>query len=81
MDTVAEIFDKIMQARKWQKQELAEFIDVDPSTLSQKLGAHWNRHWQVFVKLLPLLVELKIISSKELYGRPSDKKAGSASIT
>ena len=72
MDNVEQVFERIMVAKKWQKQQLAEYIDVDPSTLSQKLGTHWNAHWRIFVKLLPLMVELKIINPKQLYGM-SDK--------
>jgi hypothetical protein len=66
MDSVEEIFDRIMEGEKWQKQELAEYIDVDPSTLSQKLGRHWNIHFRVFRKLLPLMLKFKIIKQEEL---------------
>jgi transcriptional regulator with XRE-family HTH domain len=44
MQTVEQIFERIREAKNWQKQQLAEYIDVDPSTLSQKLGKHWNIH-------------------------------------
>jgi transcriptional regulator with XRE-family HTH domain len=67
MDTVEEIFAKICEAQKWQKQELAEYIDVDPSTLSQKLGRHWNIHFRVFRRLLPFMLKLKIIKPDELH--------------
>jgi transcriptional regulator with XRE-family HTH domain len=66
MDTVEEVFDQIMKAKNWEKQELAEYIGVHPSTLSQKLGAHWNAHWRVFIRLLPLMLKLKIIGPAEL---------------
>jgi hypothetical protein len=66
MDTVEEIFGKIMEAQNWQKQQLADYIAVDRSTLSQKLGRHWNIHFRVFVRLLPFMLKLKIIKPEQL---------------
>jgi hypothetical protein len=66
MDSVEQIFEKVMTGKKWNKQQLAQYIGVHSSTLSQKLGTEWNNHWRVFRRLLPLLVELKIINPKEL---------------
>jgi len=57
MDTVEQIFEKIMIERNWDKQQLAEYIGVHPSVLSQKLGTQWNAHWRIFVKLLPDLID------------------------
>lgn len=72
METVEQIFEKIMAERNWEKQELAEYIGVHPSVLSQKLGTQWNAHWRIFVKLLPDLIALKIIDRKLVY-ETSDK--------
>lgn len=71
MDTVEQIFEKIMVERNWEKQQLAEYIGVHPSVLSQKLGSQWNAHWRIFVKLLPDMIELKIIDRRLVM---SDKK-------
>lgn len=73
METVEQIFEKIMTERNWEKQELAEYIGVHPSVLSQKLGTQWNAHWRIFVKLLPDLIALKIIDLKIIY-TTSDKR-------
>lgn len=83
METVEDIFKRIMDAQKWEKQQLAEHIGVHPSTLSQKLGTHWNAHWRVFVKLLPLMIKLQIIRREQLdltsdiVGPDSDNTGGS----
>jgi hypothetical protein len=77
METVEQVFERICKEKNWEKQELAEYIDVHPSTLSQKLGAHWNAHWRVFLKLLPILVQLNIINLEQLH-ETSDKVAQSA---
>ena len=73
METVEQIFEKIMLERNWDKQQLAEYIGVHPSVLSQKLGTQWNAHWRIFVKLLPDMIALKIIDNK-LRCATSDKK-------
>lgn len=72
MDTVEQIFDKIMKANSWNKQQFAKQAGMDSTILSQKLGTQWNAHWRVFVKLLPLMVRLGIITHEQLYG-VSDK--------
>lgn len=75
METVAEVFDRIMAAKQWNKRQLAKHMGIDSSILSQKLGAEWNHHWRVFVKLLPIMLELKILKQEQLYSASDNDTA------
>lgn len=70
--TVEKIFDLIMADKKMSKQEFAAYIGYNASKMSQKFGTTWDMHWRVFVKLLPDLVQLKIINPNLL--KTSDNK-------
>lgn len=78
--TVEQIFDRVMELRGVNKKQFAAYLEVDGSVMSSKLGAKWNLHWRIFMKLLPDLVELKIITREHLGptsdndGEPKNKK-------
>lgn len=82
METVEEVFEKVRAARDWNKEQLADYIGVHPSVLSSKLGAHWNLHFRIFMKLLPDLVEVGVIDCKSVcgHGGTSDKTGGPKGI-
>lgn len=67
MDSVEQLFERVMKAMDWNKQQLAAHLGLDSTILSQKLGRHWNSHWRVFIRLLPLLLQLKIVTSTGEY--------------
>lgn len=67
MDSVEQVFERIMKAQNWKKQDLAAYLEIDSTILSQKLGAHWNAHWRAFMRLLPLMLQLKIVTQDGVY--------------
>lgn len=66
LPTVEEVFDQIMAGRQWNKKELAAYLGINQSVMSQKLGAQWNLHWRIFVKLLPDLIQFKVLGKEHL---------------
>jgi hypothetical protein len=53
--------------KRWRQEDLAEFLGVDPSTVS-KMGQGWELHWQCFLKLLPYFMEYDVLTERNLHG-------------
>ncbi len=72
--TLREAIDAVMIEKDWDQTELGTHIGAPQSMVSRmRKGDDWELHWQVFLRLLRLLVTLKIIGRAELYAT-SDKK-------
>ncbi len=74
--TLREAIDAVMVEKDWDQTELGMHIGAPQSMVSRmRKGDDWELHWQVFLRLLRLLVTLKIIGRSELYSTTSDKNA------
>jgi len=72
--TLREAIDAVMIEKDWDQTELGAHIGAPQSMVSRmRKGDDWELHWQVFLRLLRLLVTLKIISRAEL-SATSDKR-------
>lgn len=62
-----ETVNEILEKKSWRQEDLANFLGFDPSTVSKMgTGAQWEAHWQAFVKLLPILLELDLLEERDL---------------
>lgn len=57
----------VMEKKKWRQEDLAEYLGIDPSTVS-KMGTGWELHWQSFLKLLPYFAKYDVIQEHDLHG-------------
>jgi DNA-binding XRE family transcriptional regulator len=62
-----EAIDVVRQQNDWRQEDLADFLGLDPSTVS-KMGKGWELHWQSFLKLLPFFTKYKVLTDHELRG-------------
>lgn len=61
------VIDRVMKANDWDQTDLGKQLGTYQSMVSRmRKGDDWEIHWQVFLKLLPLIAELKMIRYKEL---------------
>ena len=70
-----ETIDEIMRRKNWKQKDVAAYLDLDPSTLST-IGKQWESHWQSFIKLLPLCIELDLIKERDLLPPRRDTGSG-----
>ena len=64
---LTEVLDKILQIKKLTQAELGERIGASQSVVSKmRTGSDWATHWQIFLKLLPLCLELELIQERDL---------------
>lgn len=75
-----ETIDRIIQKKSWAQKDVAAYMGVDPSSLSN-LGSQWEAHWEAFMKLLPLCIELDLITERDLLCRKRDPKNTQSNLT
>ena len=64
---LSEILDGILQAKKLTQAELGERIGASQSVVSKmRSGSDWATHWRIFLKLLPMCIELDLIEGRDL---------------
>lgn len=74
--TLREAIDAVMIKKDWDQTELGAHIGAPQSMVSRmRKGDDWELHWQVFLRLLRLLIALKIIGRAELNGTSDNVKA------
>lgn len=62
----------VREKQGWRQEDLAEFLGVDPSTVS-KMGQGWELHWQCFLKLLPYFTKYDVLTERDFLGyKPHD---------
>lgn len=62
-----EVVDRVMDANDWDQTALGKKLGAaQPMVSRMRKGDEWEIHWQVFLKLLPLIADLKMIRYKEL---------------
>jgi len=65
-----ELIREVMSRKKWRQDQLAEALGVSQPQMSKMLNteaSEWEGHFVVFMKLLPICVELKLIGETELF--------------
>lgn len=77
--TLRETIDEIMVRKGWLQKDVAAYLGLDPSTLST-IGKQWESHWQSFLKLLPLCIELDLIAERDLLPRRHESTASKSLI-
>ena len=64
---LSEALDKILEVKKLTQAELGERIGASQSVVSKmRTGSDWATHWHIFLKLLPLCIELDLIAERDL---------------
>lgn len=71
--TWREAINIVREKQGWRQEDLAEFLGVDPSTVS-KMGQGWELHWQCFLKLLPYFIEYDVLQAQELIDVPASQQ-------
>ena len=63
------IIQEIQRIKDWSQDTLAVKLGTNQSTVSQmKQGAVWQHHLEIFLRLMPLCLELDLIGEQELLG-------------
>jgi hypothetical protein len=72
-----DVVDGTMKAKKWDQTALGKQLGATQSMVSRmRKGDDWEQHWQIFLKLLPLCLELDLITERELLpSQRHDKKS------
>lgn len=64
---LGEVIDRIMNAKGWNQTALGAQIGAPQDMVSRMRHADdWEIHWRVFLKLLPLCLELNLLGARDL---------------
>ena len=64
---LGQVIDQVMKANSWDQTALGKRIGASQGMVSRmRKGEDWEQHWQIFLKLLPLAMEINVINLNEL---------------
>lgn len=71
---LGEIVEKIRAEKQWTQRAMGEALGVPYQEIqrAENAGSTQKKHWRLFVKLLPLCIDLDLIGERELLGRQGD---------
>lgn len=85
---LSEMVEKLTEKRKdgtklYTQTSLGEAIGSNQSAVSQMLaGRAWDDHWEIFLKLLPIVMREDLMSERELLAMlPHDKRTNPSEPT
>lgn len=71
-----DIVAEILVRQGWSQRELGRYLKTSQQNVNGMRNGRpvWELHWQIFLKMLPVCIELDLIGSPELLGRPKHER-------